>query len=85
VAARSAAPTGQTGLGVRFYSDDRLQSELIFDQQTGRLVAEKDYNTAGKLTDWTAYLSQKIVSADKLPDYPMTPPSTDTTASVNGN
>ncbi len=81
-----ADPTGQTGLGVGFYSDDRLQSELIFDQQTGRLLAEKYEDAAtGKLSDWTAYLSQKIVGANTLPDYPTAPTSTDTTASVNGN
>jgi hypothetical protein len=81
-----ADPTGRTGLGVGFYASGNVKSELIFDQQTGRLLAEKYEDAAtGKLTDWTAYLSQKIVSADKLPDYPMTPPSTDTTASVNGN
>jgi RNA polymerase sigma-70 factor (ECF subfamily) len=60
---------GQTGLGVGFYADGRLSAELIFNQQTGALLAEQYFDASGTLADWTAYLQQKIV--DTLPDYPL--------------
>jgi len=68
-------PTGRTGLAVAFYADGEPTHELIFDQQTGRLLAERYYDKTGKVSDWTAYVAQKIV--DSVPNYPMqqsTPP-----------
>jgi hypothetical protein len=62
-------PTGQTGLGVGAYADGRLRAQLIFDQQTGRLLAEGYYDASGKLADWHSYTAQKIV--DSVPNYPM--------------
>lgn len=65
-------PTGQTGLGVGYpYDGDQVHSELIFDQQTGRLLAEEYYDPSGTLTSWYSYTQQKIV--DAVPDYPMQP------------
>jgi RNA polymerase sigma-70 factor (ECF subfamily) len=60
---------GQSGLGVGFYKDGRIYTQLIFDQQTGRLLYEAYYDSAGSVADWTAYIDQKIV--DTLPNYPM--------------
>ncbi len=68
---RQTDPTGQTGLGVAFYANGEPTYELIFDQQSGRLLAEEYYDASGKLTDWSAYTEQKIVST--LPNYPMQP------------
>jgi hypothetical protein len=63
-------PTGQTGLGVGYpYDGGQIHSELIFDQQTGRLLAEEYYDESGALTSWYSYTQQKIV--DSVPDYPM--------------
>ena len=63
-------PTGQTGLGVGFpYASGQIHSELIFDHQTGRLLAEEYYDAGGKLVDWYSYTQQKIV--DSVPNYPM--------------
>jgi hypothetical protein len=64
---------GQTGLGVGFYGSGRLSAELIFDQSTGALLAEQYFDSHGELSDWTAYLQQKIV--DAVPNYPLAPPS----------
>ena len=80
---RQSDPTGQTGLGVAFYADGQPTHELIFDQQSGRLLAEEYFDKSGKLTDWTAYTEQKIV--DSVPNYPMElsgPPSSSGTATV---
>jgi len=63
-------PTGQTGLGVGYpYDGGQIHSELIFDQQTGRLLAEEYYDPSGALTSWYSYTQQRIV--DSVPDYPM--------------
>jgi RNA polymerase sigma-70 factor (ECF subfamily) len=63
-------PTGQAGLGVGYpYDNGQIHSELIFDQQTGRLLAEEYFDQTGRLVDWNAYTSQKIVGS--VPDYPM--------------
>ncbi|MGH2863372.1 MAG: CU044_5270 family protein [Solirubrobacteraceae bacterium] len=64
-------PPGQTGLGVAYYADGEPTHELIFDQQSGRLLAEEYFDTTGKITDWSAYTEQKIV--DSVPSYPMNP------------
>jgi hypothetical protein len=64
-------PTGQTGLGVAFYANGQPTHELIFDQQTGRLLTEEYFSTSGTLNDWSAYTEQKIV--DSIPDYAMSP------------
>jgi RNA polymerase sigma-70 factor (ECF subfamily) len=64
-------PTGQSGLGVAYYPGGEPTHELIFDQQTGRLLAEEYFDASGKMTDWTSYTAQKIV--DSVPDYPMEP------------
>jgi RNA polymerase sigma-70 factor (ECF subfamily) len=73
-------PTGQTGLGVGYpYDGGQIHSELIFDEQTGRLLAVEYYDQTGKLVDWTSYTSQRIV--DSVPSYPLqTNPATTTTA-----
>jgi len=71
-------PTGQTGLAVAFYANGQPTHELIFDQQTGRLLTEEYFDTSGTLTDWSAYTEQKIV--DSVPDYPMSPTSNQGTA-----
>lgn len=60
---------GQSGLGVGFYRDGQLSTQLIFDQQTGRLLYEAYYGANGNLETWTAYIQQKIV--DTLPNFPM--------------
>ncbi len=62
---------GQTGLGVAYYDNGQPTHTLIFDQQSGRLLAEEYFDKSGKLTDWSAYTEQKIVST--LPNYPMQP------------
>jgi hypothetical protein len=66
-------PTGQTGLGVAYYLDGEPLHELIFDPQTGRMLAEEYFDKTGKMTDWTAYTAQKIVGT--LPDYPLETPN----------
>lgn len=76
-------PTGQTGLGVAYYADGQPTHELIFDQQSGRLLAEEYFNKSGKLSEWSAYTDQKIV--DSVPNYPMDqpgPPSSSGTATL---
>lgn len=72
-------PTGQTGLGVGYDSSSGYRSELIFDQQSGRLLAEEYFDPSGKLTEWTAYTAQRIV--DALPNYPMSPNTPSSTSS----
>jgi hypothetical protein len=67
-------PTGQSGLGVGYYQDGKLQSELIFDQQTARLLGERTYDQAGKLTFAESYLQQAIVN--NAPTAGSTPPAT---------
>ena len=62
-------PTGQSGLGVGAYYNGELKAELIFDQQTARMLAEEYFDPSGKLVDWYAYTQQKIV--DTVPDYPL--------------
>ncbi len=64
-----ATRDGQAGLGVAFYADGQPTHELVFDQQTGRMLGELYYDENGKLTSWADYLDQKIVNT--LPDYPM--------------
>src|SRR5579875_3672730 len=68
--------TGQTGLGVAYYYNGQPTHTLIFDQQSGRLLAEEYYDASGRLTDWSAYTAQKIT--DTVPDYPMQPNKPDT-------
>jgi hypothetical protein len=75
-------PTGQTGLGVAFYANGEPTHELIFDQQTGRLLTEEYFNSSGALNDWSAYIEQKIV--DSVPDYPMSPTSAQDGAQTGG-
>lgn len=72
-------PTGQTGLGVAYYADGEPTHELIFDQQSGRLLAEKYFDKSGAVTEWSAYTEQKIV--DSVPSYPMSPTSPSSTSS----
>jgi RNA polymerase sigma-70 factor (ECF subfamily) len=63
-------PTGQVGLGVGYpYAGGQIHAELIFDQQTGRLLAEEYFDQTGKLNEWYSYTQQKIV--DSVPNYPM--------------
>ncbi len=63
-------PTGQTGLGVGFPdAGGQIHAELIFDQGTGRLLAEEYYDQTGKLVEWYSYTDQRIV--DVVPGYPM--------------
>lgn len=67
-----ADPTGQTGLAVGYpYANGQVHSELIFDQQTGRLLAEEYFDAAGSLADWSSYTEQKIVGS--VPNYPVSP------------
>lgn len=67
-------PTGQAGLGVGYYADGKLQSELIFDQQTARLLGELDYDQTGELTFAASYIEQEIV--DSAPSVGSMPPDT---------
>lgn len=67
-------PTGQAGLGVGYYENGRLQSELIFDQQTARLLSELNYDTDGTLTYAWSYVEQTIVNS--APSVGSTPPAT---------
>jgi hypothetical protein len=60
---------GQTGLAVAFYANGKPTQELIFDQQTGRLLGEQYYNNGGIGPDWVDYVDQKIVGS--VPDYPL--------------
>jgi hypothetical protein len=60
---------GQTGLAVAFYANGKPTYELIFDQQTGRMLAEIYYNDGSyRGPDWFDYPDQKIVGS--VPDYP---------------
>jgi len=57
-------PTDRTGLAVSFpYANGQTHRELIFDQQSGALLAEEAYGPEGKLSDWTTYMPSKIVSS----------------------
>ena len=63
-------PVGRAGLGVAFVTQQgQLRSELIFDQQTAKLLAEEYFGPGGKLADWTAYLRSEVVTSH--PDYPI--------------
>jgi hypothetical protein len=68
-------PTGQSGLGVGYYADGTLHSELIFDQQTARLLGEVEYDQAGNLLYAASYIEQEIV--DNAPSAGSLPPSTE--------
>ena len=59
---------GQTGLGVAFYANGQPTHELVFDQQTGRMLGERYYDENGKPASWIDYVDQKIVGS--VPDYP---------------
>jgi hypothetical protein len=62
-------PVGRPGLGVAFVDrNGQVSAELIFDQQTAKLLAEEYFGPDGKLGYWTAYLRSGIVTAH--PDYP---------------
>lgn len=67
-------PAGQSGLGVGYYTSGKLQSELIFDQQTARLLGELTYDQEGNVTYAWSYLQQKIV--DSAPSVGSAPPAT---------
>jgi hypothetical protein len=67
-------PAGQPGLGVGYYADGKLQSELIFDQQTARLLGVLGYDEDGNLTHAWSYVEQEIV--DSAPSVGNTPPAT---------
>lgn len=63
-------PTGRTGLAVAFpYPNGQTHSELIFNEQSGTLLAEETYSEEGKLSGWTAYGQSKIV--DSHPAFPL--------------
>lgn len=74
---QQVSPAGQSGLAVAFYAGGQPTHELIFDQQTGRLLTEEYFDDSGRMTDWTAYTEQKIVNS--VPDYPMSPQATTST------
>lgn len=57
-------PDGQTGPAVAFYANGKPTHELIFDQQTGRLLAEAYYNDDGS-AGWRTVHAEKIV--DSIP------------------
>jgi hypothetical protein len=57
-------PDGQTGPAVAFYANGKPTHELIFDQQTGRLLAEAYYNDDGSAA-WRDVHEEKIV--DSIP------------------
>ncbi len=56
-------PDGQTGPAVAFYANGKPTHELIFDQQTGRLLAEAYYNDGS--AGWRYVHVEKIV--DSIP------------------
>lgn len=60
---------GQTGLAVAFYASGKPTHELIFDQNTGRLLGEVYYGDGSRGPDWYDYIAQKIVGS--VPDYPL--------------
>lgn len=74
-------PLGQSGLGVLYQAPSQPTdpetptTKLIFDQKTGRMLAEENYNQAGKLTGWTSYLQQEVV--DSAPSAGSIAPATD--------
>lgn len=57
-------PDGQSGPAVAFYANGKPTHELIFDQQTGRLLAEAYYNDDGS-AGWRYVHEEKIV--DNIP------------------
>jgi hypothetical protein len=62
-------PAGQAGLGVGYYEGGKLQDELIFDQQTGRLLSHETYDQSGNLSFWDSYSQHEVVTT--LPNYPL--------------
>jgi RNA polymerase sigma-70 factor (ECF subfamily) len=54
---------GQSGLGVEITSKAGYTSKMIFDQQTGRLLADEQYDPSGTLYQATEYVAQKIVDS----------------------
>ena len=54
---------GQSGLGVEITSNAGYTSKMIFDQQTGRLLADEQYDPSGTLYQAEEYLTQAIVDA----------------------
>ncbi len=54
---------GQTGPAVAFTAEAGWTSEMIFDQQTGRLLGDATYDASGQLHDENSYVVQKIVDS----------------------
>ena len=54
---------GQSGLGVEITAEAGYTSEMIFDQQTGRLLGDATYDASGQLHDENSYVVQKIVDS----------------------
>ena len=54
---------GQSGLGVEITDEAGYTSEMIFDQQTGRLLGDATYDASGQLHDESSYVTQKIVDS----------------------
>ncbi len=54
---------GQSGLGVEITSKAGYTSRMIFDQQTGRLLADEQYDPSGTLYQAEEYVAQKIVDS----------------------
>lgn len=54
---------GQSGLGVEITDSVGYTSEMIFDQQTGRLLGDATYAASGQLHDENSYVMQKIVDS----------------------
>lgn len=52
---------GQTGPAVAFYADGKPTHELIFDQRTGRLLAEAYYNDG--VPNWIDVRQEEIVAS----------------------
>lgn len=67
-------PTGQAGLGVGYYTNGRLQSELIFDQTTARLLSQLGYDQNGNVNYAWSFVQQQIVN--NAPSAGSTPPAT---------
>jgi hypothetical protein len=57
---------GQTGLAVAFYANGKPTHELIFDQQTGRLLEEAYYNDGGS-PDVVDYPADQTTIVDSIP------------------
>jgi RNA polymerase sigma-70 factor (ECF subfamily) len=69
---------GRPGLGIAYpsegpYPEKGASSELIFDQQTGKLLGERGHGPLGSY--WAVYLSEKVVNGlPSKPPAPLTPP-----------